>query len=284
MINFDKKQGFTLAEVMIVLVVLGIVAILTVPSVVKKYFEAQERTKIKKSMAAYDTAINKMVIENDLRSEVALKDWAEPNDCANSVEYFKKVERNGCIFKTSDGVYWDIEDITNPIIAMSENALQDAKENGTDGKKSFKLVTSYDALLGTFRVDDLGFEKKRLEDEILQAGEPTSEIEAKIEELEKLFGFALNIQEEKVEQSDFAKNCVMQETAEGQPKQCKYGDVTFTEQTFVAGTYDPSECYADSDTCADLAANSIVETGTYWIANIGGNISWNEEKVSYFYR
>ena len=76
MINFDKKQGFTLAEVMIVLVVLGIVAILTVPSVVKKYFEAQERTKIKKSMAAYDTAINKMVIENDRRSEDALKDWA----------------------------------------------------------------------------------------------------------------------------------------------------------------------------------------------------------------
>ena len=206
--NYKMKKGFTIAEVMVVVVVMGVIAVMTVPNVIKKYQEALERTKIKKSMASYDTAINKMIIENGLKSESLLKEWAESNDCANSVEYFKYVKRDGCIFKTSDGVYWDIGNITSPIIAMSENALQDAKENGTDGKKSFKLVTSYDVLLGTFRVDDLEFEKKRLEDVILQAEETTHEIQAKIDELEKLFGFILNkIDNDENNFPEFLKNC-----------------------------------------------------------------------------
>ena len=169
----NKKLGFTLAEVLIVLAVLGIVAILTIPSVLKKYQESQARMKIKKSMAAYDTAINKMVIENDLRGESALRDWANSNNCENSTEYFKKVERDGCIFKTADGVWWDISDIMNPIISFDkiDNNVEgktsaDKRDEADDMnyKKTFAFVANFDNN-GSLRVNDLAFEKTNSYDE-----------------------------------------------------------------------------------------------------------------------
>ena len=43
-----KRAAFTLAETMIVLVVLGVVASITIPAVVRNQIDAQNRTKLKK--------------------------------------------------------------------------------------------------------------------------------------------------------------------------------------------------------------------------------------------
>ena len=80
--------AFTLAETLIVLVILGIVASITIPAIVRRQMEAQNRAKIKKSMTVFDTAINKIVIENQLKSDRAVQDWAGVN-CENSINYFK---------------------------------------------------------------------------------------------------------------------------------------------------------------------------------------------------
>ena len=189
----NKKYAFTLAETLIVVVVMGIIAMLTVPNVIKKYQEAQQRLKIKRSMTVYDLAITRMTVENDLRSEADLKAWAD-DDCSNTSKYFKVSKFDGsenkCQFKTSDGVWWNISDIMNPIIALSEQALIDAIANGTDGLKSFKLVTSFDGGIGSFRVDDIGFEKAKLEALLtLSENETKEEVQENVEELEKLFGF-----------------------------------------------------------------------------------------------
>ena len=63
-----KKEGFTLAEVLITLSILGVVAAITVPSLINKQTESANRTKVKKAMAAYEKALTQMVIENDIRS------------------------------------------------------------------------------------------------------------------------------------------------------------------------------------------------------------------------
>ena len=107
-----KNAAFTLAETIAVLVILGLVAALTVPQVVRRQIEAQNRAKIKKAMSVYDFLINKIVIENDLKSNNAVQDWADEN-CNNSSSYFKvsktseNIEENKefCKFKTSDGVW-----------------------------------------------------------------------------------------------------------------------------------------------------------------------------------
>ena len=61
-----KKNAFTLAETLIVLAILGVVAAITVPTLVKKQSEAANRTKIKKAMRTYDAAIQQMVRVNDI--------------------------------------------------------------------------------------------------------------------------------------------------------------------------------------------------------------------------
>ena len=160
-----KKTAFTLAETMIVIVVLGIIATLTIPALVNKNKESVAKTKVRKAMAAYESAINKMIIENDLKSDTALNEWAGATaNCGNPSNYFKKVQDvNGCIFKTSDGIWWDISDIERPVISFKEinadNATQiTTNANNANDKTAFVLVGRF-GTDGSLRVDDLAYEK-----------------------------------------------------------------------------------------------------------------------------
>ncbi len=52
-----KQEGFTLAEVLITLAIIGIVAALTIPSIVKNAQEQQFRIKLKKILSIYNQAL-----------------------------------------------------------------------------------------------------------------------------------------------------------------------------------------------------------------------------------
>ena len=156
-----KYNAFTLAETLIVLVILGIIASITIPAVVRRQMEANNRARIKKSMTVYDTAINKFIVENDLKSDAAVYQIAPKNNCTFTSQYFKAVEnieengnQNLCKFKSADGVWWDISDILNPIIGLNKDDLTDVNSN-----TSFKLSAKFDQN-GSLRVDDLAYEIK----------------------------------------------------------------------------------------------------------------------------
>ena len=153
----ERKAAFTLAEVLMVLVILGIVASLTVTTVIQKHIKTSKRTRIKKAVTVYDSAINKMVVENSLKSDDALLNWAD-NDCTNTSAYFKiveKVDGSNCTFKAPDGLYWDISDIENPIVAQTKDDLTNHKADPTSaGTNAFTLSAWFDDN-GSLRVDDL---------------------------------------------------------------------------------------------------------------------------------
>ena len=152
-----KRAAFTLAETMIVLVILGIVAAITIPALVRRHVESSNRTRIRKAMTVYDTAINKMVVENGIKNNDALINEFNAdknnNSCAKSRAYFKTSQdgANDCTFRASDGVWWNIEDITHPIIAFNEDDLNKADE---ENNKAFHLVGYLDDN-GSLRVSDL---------------------------------------------------------------------------------------------------------------------------------
>ena len=154
-----KLNGFTLSETLIVVVVLGIIATLTIPALVNKNKESVAKTKVRKAMAAYESALNKMIIENDLKSDDTLTAWAgdAENNCANSTNYFKKVQGDGCVFKTSDGIWWDISNIERPLIAFKDIDLTVTKANDPADKTAFVLVGRF-GNDGSLRVDDLAYE------------------------------------------------------------------------------------------------------------------------------
>ena len=188
-----KKNGFTLAETLIVLVVLGMVAIITVPSFIKRYHTYVIRAKIKKCMMVYDVVIQKMTIENDLRTGADLKWWANSDSkCTNVKSYFRKAGGYGCILVTSDRIYWDVSDITNPLISVSEEDMQKAKISGTDGKRSFRFVSTFDSKTGAFRTNELIFEQQRFKESLNYANEDTlNKIQNNIDELKKLYTLML---------------------------------------------------------------------------------------------
>jgi prepilin-type N-terminal cleavage/methylation domain-containing protein len=79
-----KKSGFTLAEVLITLAIIGVVAALTIPTVVKNYQKTQTVVKLKKAYSAIFQAYNNSQAENG-----AYETWDKGIDIGTE-EYFNK--------------------------------------------------------------------------------------------------------------------------------------------------------------------------------------------------
>ena len=58
------KKSFTLSELIIVLSIIGIIATLTIPGIIKKHYTDINKTKVKKAMATYSAVINEMTIDS----------------------------------------------------------------------------------------------------------------------------------------------------------------------------------------------------------------------------
>ncbi len=78
------KKGFTLAEVLITLAIIGVVAALTIPSVVKNYQKTQTISKLKKVYSSLSQAFNQSQAENGM-----YQTW-ETGTYPGAYEYFEK--------------------------------------------------------------------------------------------------------------------------------------------------------------------------------------------------
>ena len=70
------KKAFTLAEVLSVLIILGVVAAITIPTTLKKTTERQNRTTLAKAVSAYESLIEKVTIENNIVNADYLQKFA----------------------------------------------------------------------------------------------------------------------------------------------------------------------------------------------------------------
>jgi prepilin-type N-terminal cleavage/methylation domain-containing protein len=62
----SAKKGFTLAEVLVTLIVIGIVAALTIPALIQTTNQAELKTALKKSLATLNQAIVMSVAQNSV--------------------------------------------------------------------------------------------------------------------------------------------------------------------------------------------------------------------------
>ena len=74
-----KRQGFTLAEVLITLAIIGIVAAMTIPTLISSYKKKEYSTKLKKFYSMMTQAIQLSTIENG-----PVSSWSYPVDSAGN--------------------------------------------------------------------------------------------------------------------------------------------------------------------------------------------------------
>src|SRR5574344_866092 len=71
---FNRKKGFTLAEVLITLGIIGVVAALTIPTLIGNYEKTLFANKFKDSFSILSQAVNLSQAENG-----PLEDWDYPS-------------------------------------------------------------------------------------------------------------------------------------------------------------------------------------------------------------
>ncbi len=101
----NTKKAFTLAEVLITLSILGVVAALTIPTLVNRYTDAGAQAKMKKAIRDYENFAAAYMAENEATN---LNDLG----CANIGQYMKIARQvNGnCDFVTADGTRFIFQD------------------------------------------------------------------------------------------------------------------------------------------------------------------------------
>ena len=83
-LNYEKKAAFTLAEILITLGIIGMVAALTMPSLIGNYKKQQTITQLRKAYSALNQAYRMSVLENG-----EFKNW-DLDYNSNVEDYFNK--------------------------------------------------------------------------------------------------------------------------------------------------------------------------------------------------
>lgn len=84
MIKEENRKGFTLAEVLITLAIIGVVAVMTIPTLIKKYEQKVTITKLKHTYSLLNQAYKLSVVDNGELHDWNLTTTSEP------VQYVKK--------------------------------------------------------------------------------------------------------------------------------------------------------------------------------------------------
>ena len=122
-----KKIGFTLAEMLITLGVIGIVSALTIPSLITNNMEAQVGPKLAKVVATFEQANANLLsaMEVDSLSDTKLLDSTD-NYINELSRYLKLLNYGNDVYMTKDGIYYAFI-ISTPRPANTEDSISDQR-------------------------------------------------------------------------------------------------------------------------------------------------------------
>ena len=105
----NKKHGFTLAEILISLLILGVIASLTIPSLIQNTQKKEEVVKIKKGLSVLNQAVamDKALSGEDLSQYENCWKLTQMFPKRLSATYLGEVDSNEFAFKTQDGLIFN---------------------------------------------------------------------------------------------------------------------------------------------------------------------------------
>lgn len=147
MLKFEKCNfGFTLSEVLITLVLLGILAVIVIPSSFNNFIHKKQQTQIKKAILVYENVIKSLANETRGTDMTALEAQKGEN-CTNLDKIISIKEQdtdNACKIKMDNGLWWDFSSLDKTIVSFEKDDLTDENAKATDNYKAFYFVTDYD--------------------------------------------------------------------------------------------------------------------------------------------
>ena len=116
----DEYVAFTLAETMIVLSMLGVVAATCIPSIFLSHKKAEIKSKVQSSMLTFEEVVRAAAVEDKrIVSTSELSTYISGTDCKNVEKFLKYVQKDKCTFQTADGVWWQFSPTgTNYVYAV----------------------------------------------------------------------------------------------------------------------------------------------------------------------
>ncbi len=129
--NNQKKHGFTLAEVLITLVIIGIIAAITVSSIIVSTQKRETVSKLKKAYSVLTQAVNKMV----LTQGASPNDFSSMSSDENGKEFFNYFASNVNVVKTCT---WNIGEC----FTKSSIKYLNGSEFATASDNQYSIITS----------------------------------------------------------------------------------------------------------------------------------------------
>ena len=111
-----KQKGFTLAEVLITLAIIGIVAALTIPSVISNYQQQEFKTGLKKAVSVLNEAIQTNIAQDGETPYDNIKQigsYNTPGANGNLYEYLKRhmsIIKEGAVYSCNQWRVWQGKD------------------------------------------------------------------------------------------------------------------------------------------------------------------------------
>ena len=132
------QKGFNLAELLVVISVLGVVSSIMIPAAFNNYKQTQHRVQLEKAMENYDSALRILQIDSSARNMKTLNKNIG-KDCSNLKRYFRVLKDEGCTFMTTDNVWYQFQeegkkpDLNDVIVAFEKTDFKNADDESNNG-------------------------------------------------------------------------------------------------------------------------------------------------------
>lgn len=141
--NYTRKKAFTLAEVLITLGIIGVVAAITIPSLISKYEKKQFITSLQKEFTVFNQALLEYSTDKGCNNNMACTgayNTSDKNTTMNEIIPYLNINK-AC--GTSNGCFY------NGILKNLDNS-PDANYYGDTNYAKFSLIDGAQVLLGVY--------------------------------------------------------------------------------------------------------------------------------------